>query len=278
MDFPVKKRYGNEVLDIKEFIKPSTLMVRQVVEEFDNLQTEQFIETAWNFVVNSVKYPYFNTGNIALADRHMMGAYLEKKEIVTLFNNTVIAGSFSALVRNAAKGTLKVGFSPILRDVVIANGVYQFINSMIKSNSTNLPYAVKYKTFDFWNFPQETLRDFIGDCEDTSILLASILRNKLSENNVYVTIGYFDNFGHAWVTIRNIFNEDKILETTGDNVLQALESANTRDGHYTPVLMFNDKQVIILREQDQIIVHENTKDSEALKIKALKNYYNPQIH
>ena len=55
---------------------------------------------------------------------------------------------------------------------------------------------------DFWQFPAETMSLKMGDCEDGSILLCSLLRHEYSEQDVFVTIGRFENMGHAWVTLQ----------------------------------------------------------------------------
>ena len=47
-----------------------------------------------------------------------------------------------------------------------------------------------------WQFPSETLKGY-GDCEDTSILLASLI--KAGGPNCYVALGYFQGYAHAWV-------------------------------------------------------------------------------
>ena len=67
--------------------------------------------------------------------------------------------------------------------------------------------------YEYWQFPSELLARgyytgrFMGDCEDTSILLCSLART--AGYNVHVGIGEMRGIGHAWC----IYN-GQILETT----------------------------------------------------------------
>jgi len=58
---------------------------------------------------------------------------------------------------------------------------------------------------EFWLTPSETLKGH-GDCEDTSILLTSLLRNF---TNAYVALGNLGGYGHSWCQLNG-----QILETT----------------------------------------------------------------
>ncbi|GAI98236.1 unnamed protein product [marine sediment metagenome] len=60
---------------------------------------------------------------------------------------------------------------------------------------------------EFWQVPSETLVSKMGDCEDTSILLTSLLR--CVGIDAYTAIGEYLGYGHAWTT-QNSF----IYETT----------------------------------------------------------------
>jgi len=85
---------------------------------------------------------------------------------------------------------------------------------------------------EFWLVPSETLKGY-ADCEDTSILLTSLLRNF---TNAYVALGSFQGFGHAWVT-----EGGQIYETTYTRARSVPDPQN-----YCPYLYFNDQVVIEL--------------------------------
>ncbi len=59
---------------------------------------------------------------------------------------------------------------------------------------------------EMWQFPSETIWSGAGDCEDSSILTCSLLRNF---TNAYVALGSFGGYGHAWCQ-----HNSEVLETT----------------------------------------------------------------
>jgi len=85
---------------------------------------------------------------------------------------------------------------------------------------------------EFWQVPSETLRGY-GDCEDSSILLTSLLRNF---TNAYVAVGEYQGYGHAWCQ-----SAGQILETT---YTFAQPVPDPQD--YCPYLYFDDREVIEL--------------------------------
>lgn len=82
---------------------------------------------------------------------------------------------------------------------------------------------------DYWQFPLETLDSGRGDCEDTSILLCSILRNYIPPEEVYCVAGDWKGDGHCWVVAN--WN---IIETTAN-------SRKSIVGGYKPEVFFNDQ-------------------------------------
>lgn len=86
---------------------------------------------------------------------------------------------------------------------------------------------------EFWQTPSETLRGY-GDCEDSSILLVSLMRAGGLLN--YVALGELQGYGHAWTT-QNGF----IYETT---YTRAQFVPNPDD--YCPYILFDEQQVIEL--------------------------------
>jgi len=85
---------------------------------------------------------------------------------------------------------------------------------------------------EFWLVPSETLKGY-ADCEDTSILLTSLLRNF---TNAHVALGSFQGFGHAWVA-----EGDQIYETTYTRAQLVSHPEN-----YSPHVYFNDQDIIEL--------------------------------
>lgn len=171
--YPIRKRYGEEEWDIRQFVQP---MTPGVVRLASSLPQDRFVEAAWEWVVNNIKYPY---GNVEIADRHYQEAFL----------------------------------GPTFRRAI---------------------------TFDYWSFPAETLATGVGDCEDASNLLVSILRHRLTPQEVFVTVGHFDGMGHAWVTIgRNLL----VLEATPPNFPTKYVAAPEAPP-YNAILRYNDVMVI----------------------------------
>jgi len=84
---------------------------------------------------------------------------------------------------------------------------------------------------EFWQTPSETLRGF-GDCEDTSILLTSLIRAG-GVPNCYVALGSLGGYGHAWCEL-----DGQILETT---YISARPVPDPQD--YKALVAFNDYDV-----------------------------------
>ncbi len=94
---------------------------------------------------------------------------------------------------------------------------------------------------DAWLPPSLTRRIGIGNCANTSFLLASLLRNELDPGEVHVVLGNLHNGkpgGHAWVQVK-IEEQAYIVESTCPD-LPALVYASVAT-RYEPVHYFNDK-------------------------------------
>lgn len=85
---------------------------------------------------------------------------------------------------------------------------------------------------EFWQLSSETLTKKEGDCEDSAILLASMLNNF---TNAYVVLGSLQGWGHAWVASE----EGEILETTYTRATIVPDPEN-----YCPYVYFSDQEVI----------------------------------
>lgn len=86
---------------------------------------------------------------------------------------------------------------------------------------------------EFFQFPSETLRGY-GDCEDTSILLTSLIR--AGGMPAHTVLGNYQGYGHSWVA-ENGF----IYETT---YTRARPVPDPQD--YCPYVLFDNEQVIEL--------------------------------
>lgn len=86
---------------------------------------------------------------------------------------------------------------------------------------------------EFWQVPSETLARGQGDCEDTSILLTSLLKNF---TQAHIAVGMYQGYGHAWCQL-----DGQILETTYTSARVVLDPLD-----YCPYCMFNESEVIEL--------------------------------
>jgi len=98
---------------------------------------------------------------------------------------------------------------------------------------------------DFWRTPSETLEKSTlapaeagVDCDDSAILLCSILRNYIPPDQVYCAFGLWamggKTDGHMFVVTKGEGGEDRILESTAP-------PGKVTKGKYVIYGMFNDK-------------------------------------
>lgn len=95
---------------------------------------------------------------------------------------------------------------------------------------------------DLWNLPSITARIKVGNCANKAFLLTSLLRNTLSDNEIYCVLGNLYNHklnGHAWVQV-NLNGQNYIMESTRGDVPLVPVSNTDR---YEEVHLFNDKQI-----------------------------------
>ena len=84
-----------------------------------------------------------------------------------------------------------------------------------------------------WRFPSETIRAKSGDCEDSAILLTSLL---LNFTDCYVGVGTYRGYGHAWGV-----KDSQILESTYTYARPVADPQS-----YRTYALFNDREVIEL--------------------------------
>lgn len=106
---------------------------------------------------------------------------------------------------------------------------------------------------DYWQPPSLSIETRVGNCATKSFLLCSLLRNELSPDQVYCTLGNLYNGkvgGHAWVTL-NLNGEEYVMESTMPTAPPLVPiSMATR---YEPVHFFNDKIVEAVSGKTQIL-------------------------
>ncbi|MBI5539675.1 MAG: transglutaminase domain-containing protein [Bacteroidia bacterium] len=114
--------------------------------------------------------------------------------------------------------------TPSNKDVIAI--VHQLSGNQIESCfnyvSLNIEYVIdkqQYGFDEYWAFPEETISRRMGDCEDTSFLLASLLlASGINQNYIRVVIGFLHRKGHAWVEVDTSDYGWLILESTSDDV------------------------------------------------------------
>jgi len=118
---------------------------------------------------------------------------------------------------------------PLIKD--LAATLYQSGN-FVKDAQDFVHSEVRYKSErgDFWQMPVETLEKGMGDCEDSSLLLASLLRCYLPPEDVYVVAGDWKGDGHCWVLA-----DWHVVESTRSS------DRSVKEKDYSPVAFFNDQ-------------------------------------
>jgi len=112
-----------------------------------------------------------------------------------------------------------------------AEAVHEFVNSFT---------SYRREIGDFWALPAEMLTARAGDCDDSSILLCSLLRNYIPPEKVFVAFGIWSvdgsQDGHAWVVVQAEDGTDLVLEST-------THPRKLLRGKYILDAMFNDQYV-----------------------------------
>ncbi len=106
---------------------------------------------------------------------------------------------------------------------------------------------------DLWQNPSITLHTKVGNCANSAMLLASLVRNELPPQQAYCVLGNLHSQqpgGHAWVKI-SLDGDDFIMEATTSKVPPLVpEGAADR---YEPVHYFNDKEVLAVVGKTQMV-------------------------
>lgn len=188
----VRKRYGEET-DVRDFVRPQDVMVRQLVGELQAKRSPLSGRACWEWVVQNIRYP---PGPAAIGDSHTELRYHQPFPLWPL------------------------------------------------------PAFVS-RVDDFWNFPAETLRDRMGDCDDRCGLLTSMLLH-VPDTSPWFTVGYFDGghgrYGHTWVSMPR-GGRWVVLETTVDRLPPA-QVEIYESGPYVPLFRFNHVAVQVIAGVD----------------------------
>lgn len=126
---------------------------------------------------------------------------------------------------------------PEVRDIArVLVQASDFINATQEFVNSFTTYGAEVG--DFWRTPSETLEKRTSvDCDDSAILLCSILRNYIPPDQVYCAFGLWamggKTDGHMFVVTKGEGDEDRIIEST------APPGKSTR-GKYVIYGMFND--------------------------------------
>ena len=86
-------------------------------------------------------------------------------------------------------------------------------------DALNYVKDIKYSdnSSDNWNTPEETYKRGWGDCADLSLLLAHILFEKLDLSDTEVLMGFYNDKGHAWVSVKKRWYEPQLgTDITGN--------------------------------------------------------------
>ena len=106
---------------------------------------------------------------------------------------------------------------------------------------------------DLWQDPSITIHTKIGNCANSAMLLASLVRNELPPQQAYCVLGNLHSQqpgGHAWVKV-SLDGDDFIMEATTPKVPPLVpEGTATR---YEAVHYFNDKEVLAIAGRTQLV-------------------------
>ena len=108
-------------------------------------------------------------------------------------------------------------------------------------NATLVVEGKSSSNSDVWLAPSITRRIKVGNCANTSFLLASLLRNELDPGEVHVVLGNLHNGkagGHAWVQVK-LDEQAYIVESTCPDLPAMVHAAVAE--RYEAVHFFNDK-------------------------------------
>jgi len=106
---------------------------------------------------------------------------------------------------------------------------------------------------DLWLDPTTTIHIGQGNCAVKSFLLASLLRNELSADQVHCALGNLHNGrpgGHAWIKL-NLDDGEYYMESTMPTAPPMVPASTAK--RYEAVHYFNDEQVLAIEGRTQMV-------------------------
>jgi predicted transglutaminase-like cysteine proteinase len=218
-----KERIKNMLSEANAKIGENTDRMVRLTEELESLREAH--ETMVGYKQKQINE--LTTQNIAL-ESHAANKALTFRPII---EKPVCKIHYAAFSVNANKITRPIvvdvkGFIEP-RDSLVLDGIKTKVNilpsdtpsqkawKLMKYIYENYQYVYDHNQFgynEYWQYPCETLQLGLGDCEDTSILLCTLLRAFGVE--AYVHVGLVPQGGHAWVSFVDSVGQNRLLEST----------------------------------------------------------------
>ncbi|MCP8317371.1 MAG: transglutaminase-like cysteine peptidase [archaeon] len=195
----------------------------------------------------------YHTAQFSLTINYDSSRYIEITASTTGSSDTYSFSVDAPLPRWASSSTIMKLYitpnDPVVKSTlnnILSNKFFLTPNWMAirdwVANSVDYAYDSDEYGSEQWQLPRETIQKGLGDCEDFSILMVSLLRaNGWDADEVYVVLGYnpsSDSY-HAWVKLNLGLGLWYSLEPQGDNWNFILGDWLSLSG-YEAVCQFND--------------------------------------
>lgn len=176
---------------------------------------------------------------------------IDVREFLVTQSNAVIRRLLRRDIRDFIVKELK-GVSPELFDSRTAGSFDLRVHVITEYVSRKIRYQAA-PGIDPWQFPEETLKLGVGDCEDRALLIASLLlASGISSFNVRVALGQFrtwtgkrhKDYDHVWVMYKDESGKWQIIEPA--HISGKQDTGHGKAGRmpdsaeYIPVFVFND--------------------------------------
>ncbi|ESS71239.1 transglutaminase domain-containing protein [Methyloglobulus morosus KoM1] len=168
----------------------------------------------WNWSGDMIVHDTTIPASRKVPGTQIKGYYIDIREFVSIGGNSVIRKTLHEI---SDKWTIQDKLLFFKR----STGGFDFRADKIFNWFSSLDYIKSKRRFDQWLFPEETLAQNGGDCEDLSFLLASLLiESGISHTCVRVALGRIVDHtlerskphDHAWVMYQNESGAWQILD------------------------------------------------------------------